>query len=298
MKNITIAAIIILLLGVAAYMSISTSTSDNSLGADNARVTDAEVKMIEKTTQNAGIDTSDREKPEHVYRDEVAIIGKSIESRDIVAYHYGSNDTGAKELLIVGGMHGSYSANTAKVAQEAAEWLKANESTIPANVSVSVMPNVNPDGLAKPAMRFNAHDVDLNRNFACDWKAEGKWQNKKVSGGTTAFSEPESKSIQKYIETHKPAAAIVYYSAAGGVYASSCGGAVSDATRSLLNTYATASGYKAHDAFTDYEISGDMVNWFASLNIPAVSVLLTNHTDTEWTKNEAGLKAVLQLFAK
>jgi hypothetical protein len=173
-----------------------------------------------------------------------------------------------------------------------------NVGTIPPNVSVTVIPALNPDGLAKVATRFNAHNIDLNRNFACDWKAEGKWQNKKVSGGSAAFSEPESKAIQNYIEMHKPAAAIVYYSAAGGVYASSCGGAVSEMTRALLNTYAAASGYKAHDAFTDYEISGDMVNWFASLNIPAVSVLLTDHTDTEWTKNEAGLKAVLQLFAK
>jgi len=32
------------------------------------------------------------------------------------------------------------------------------------------------------------------------------------------------------------------------------------------------------------------------MNIPAISVLLTNHTDAEWTKNKAGVDAVLQYF--
>jgi len=35
----------------------------------------------------------------------------------------------------------------------------------------------------------------------------------------------------------------------------------------------------------------------AKQNIPAISVLLTNHTDTEEDKNIAGVKAILGLFA-
>ena len=41
-----------------------------------------------------------------------------------------------------------------------------------------------------------------------------------------------------------------------------------------------------------------MVNWFAKQNIPAISVLLTNHTDTEWTKNQKGIEALLSYYAK
>ncbi len=40
--------------------------------------------------------------------------------------------------------------------------------------------------------RFNANDVDLSRNFDCNWQASALWQNKKVSGGNAVFSEPES----------------------------------------------------------------------------------------------------------
>ena len=43
--------------------------------------------------------------------------------------------------------------------------------------------------------RFNADGVDLNRNFDCDWAPTGTWQNKTVSGGTAAFSEPEAAAI-------------------------------------------------------------------------------------------------------
>src|SRR3989344_4219617 len=54
---------------------------------------------------------------------EQTVIGKSIEGRDILAYHYG---TGTKELLFVGGIHGGYEWNTALVAYELIGYLKAN----------------------------------------------------------------------------------------------------------------------------------------------------------------------------
>ena len=41
-----------------------------------------------------------------------------------------------------------------------------------------------------------------------------------------------------------------------------------------------------------------MTNWLAKIKIPAISVLLTNHEDTEWDKNLAGIKALLQYYAK
>jgi hypothetical protein len=40
-----------------------------------------------------------------------------------------------------------------------------------------------------------------------------------------------------------------------------------------------------------------MVNWLAKENIPAISVLLTNHSDIEWTKNKAGIEAILSHYA-
>ena len=41
-----------------------------------------------------------------------------------------------------------------------------------------------------------------------------------------------------------------------------------------------------------------MVNWFAKEKIPAISVLLTNHTDTDWSKNLSGIKALFKYYAE
>jgi len=40
-----------------------------------------------------------------------------------------------------------------------------------------------------------------------------------------------------------------------------------------------------------------MVNWMAAQNIPAISVLLTSHDDTEFTRNLAGIEAVLNAYS-
>jgi hypothetical protein len=69
-------------------------------------------------------------------------------------------------------------------------------------------------------------------------------------------------------------------------------------TKTLTNLYAQASGYKANEEFNFYAITGDMVNWLAKNNIPAISVLLTNHTDVEWDKNKKGIDAILEYYGE
>jgi murein tripeptide amidase MpaA len=242
-------------------------------------------------------------------------LGTSVEGAPITAYHYGNGPT---EILFVGGMHGGYSWNTALVAYELMDYLEATPTIVPQNVTVTVIPVLNPDGLKKVtgtterftfsdvdttesvrvSGRFNANDVDLNRNFDCDWQANATWQNRAVSGGTEAFSEPEARALKQYVETRQPTASVVWYSAVGGVFASNCRNGVLPETRTLTNLYADASGYQSYEEFDFYEITGDAVNWLAKNNIPAISVLLTTHTDTEWTRNKAGIDALLQYYGQ
>jgi len=242
------------------------------------------------------------------------VIGKSVQGSDITAYHYGE---GEKELLFMGGIHGGYEWNTVLVAYELMDYLQANPNVIPQGVTVTVIPVLNPDGLQKvvgsagrftassvPSLqeatipgRFNANEVDLNRNFDCDWQSVGMWQSREVDGGTSAFSEPESRAFRDYVNAAKPAAVVVWYSAAGGVFASNCHNGVLPETNTITNLFAQASGYPAYQEFNFYEITGDAVNWLAKNNIPAISVLLSNHTNTEWSKNQAGITALLDYYA-
>ncbi|PIQ68717.1 MAG: hypothetical protein COV91_02640 [Candidatus Taylorbacteria bacterium CG11_big_fil_rev_8_21_14_0_20_46_11] len=306
MKNTIIIVLILLVLGFGGYVLTRPATplmSDTDPTAQENKPVSEEVATTTDMTK------------EMVNGTERTVIGKSIEKRNITAYHYG---TGTDEVLLVGGIHGGYSWNTSLVAFEAMKYLKANPTAIPSNVTVTVIPVLNPDGLAKvtgkegefvvsditatqavqASGRFNVNEVDLNRNFDCAWQATGMWQNKPVSAGSAVFSEPESMAVKAYIESTKPKAVIVWYSAAGGVYSSSCDNGVLPATKNLTDVFAKASGYPAHESFDFYETTGDMANWLAKVNIPAISVLLTNHTDTEWTKNKAGIEAVLKIFAK
>lgn len=301
MKNIILGIIAVLILAGGAYFLLTNDTDDTTtVGTDTNTETSAE---------DEGEDT---ELPEE--DNTQTVLGTSVGGNDIMAYHYGTGDT---ELIFVGGIHGGYSWNTALVAYELMDYLEADLSNIAENLKVTVIPALNPDGLQavtgkvgeftsadvdatqaeQVTARFNGNNVDLNRNFDCAWRAEGVWQSRSVSGGSAPFSEPETQAVRDYITANTPVAVVVYYSSAGGVFASSCNNGVSDETRELTNLYADASGYPAFEEFDFYEITGDMVNWLAKNDIPGISVLLSDHQNIEWSKNRAGIESLLNYYA-
>jgi len=311
MKNTIIAIIVLLVVGFGVYYvlqkSSETTKVDNKI-SDAGSLESDDVLPVEP---DGGIGDGADPLPK-IVDDTKTVFGRSVDGNDLTAYHFGSGDT---EVLFVGGIHGGYSWNTVLVAYELMDYLEANPDKIPDNVKVSVIPVLNPDGLEKVtgklgqfspsdvsgntvAGRFNANDVDLNRNFDCQWQEKGTWQNKTVSGGSAPFSEPEADAMRGYIESKNPAAVITWYSAAGGVYSSSCNNGVSAETKELTKLYAEASGYKGYEEFDYYAITGDMVNWLAKEGVPAISVLLTTHTDTEWSKNLKGIEAILNHYAE
>ena len=242
-------------------------------------------------------------------------VGSSVAGRAITAYTYG---TGQTNLLFVGGIHGGYEWNSALLAYQFMDYLSAHPEAVPANESITVIPSANPDGVFKvigkegrfavadvPANpgplgtgRMNAHDVDLNRNFDCHWAATSTWQGRPESAGTAAFSEPEAQAIRTAITKYKPSAVVFWHSASGTVYASECGAGASTQDLAVMNTYATAAGYKTSAVFDAYSITGDAEGWLASIGIPAVTVELTTHDVVEFDKNLAGAKALFKLYQK
>jgi hypothetical protein len=296
-KNIIIAVLAIALIGAVAFLLLTSGKDTVVIVEDSATNTPVEVLPTEP---GGGIGDGEETVEEAAPNQELSresILGASVEGREIVAQHFG---TGEKEILLVTGVHGGYSPNTSALGQELVQFFTENEAVIPDNLRVTVIPLLNPDGATKEgsAGRFNAHKVDLNRNFDCDWSAKAIWRNEEVSGGTAAFSEPEAAALRDYVETHDPIAAVVWFSAEGKVYPSACGATPSNASVELAATFATAAGYPTEATFSAYDITGDMVNWFAKQGIPAISVLLSDHQNTEWSKNEAGIKAVLAKYAQ
>ncbi len=245
--------------------------------------------------------------------EKVTLIGKSVQNRDINAYSYG---TGSTTLVFVGGIHGGYEWNSVLLAYKFMDYLKANPNVVPKNITVTIIPSVNPDGVYKiigkegrftvadipnlesmASGRFNANNVDLNRNFACHWQATSTWQSKIVSAGTSAFSEPESKAFRDFALKIKPAAVVFWHSQANAVYASECYQGISTSTLNIMTAYSKASGYPPAKTFDSYVVTGDSSDWLASVNIPAITVELKTHETIEWEKNLAGVQALFKYFA-
>lgn len=244
---------------------------------------------------------------------ERSTIGTSVEGRAIEAYVYGD---GATRLLLVGGIHGGYEWNSVVLAYQMMDYLEENPAAIPGNLSVTIVPNANPDGVFKvvgkegrfaaadvPAGtdqslgRFNARGVDLNRNFDCRWQPESTWRSKTVSAGTAPFSEPEAAALRDLVTKEKPVAAVFWHSQANAVYASACGAEVLPETRAIMSAYAAAAGYSAVESFDAYPVTGAAEDWLASIGVPAITVELSSHESVEWEQNLAGVKALLGRYA-
>jgi len=242
------------------------------------------------------------------------LIGKSVKGRAIEAYTYGNGET---HIAFVGGIHGGYEWNSVLLAYKFMDYLSANPEIIPKNITVTVIPSANPDGVYKvigkegrftPADvstgiseapgRFNANNVDLNRNFDCKWQATSTWQNKLVSAGSAPFSEPEAKAIRDFVSKNNPVAVIFWHSKSNAVYASECKKGILSETLNIMNAYSKASGYQAIKTFDSYAVTGDAEGWLASINIPAITVELSTHETVEWEQNLAGIKALFEYYEK
>ncbi len=244
------------------------------------------------------------------------VIGISVEGRAIESYTYGSGET---TLLFVGGIHGGYEWNSVLLAYEFIDQLENKTVVIPDHLKVVVIPSLNPDGVYSVVKkegrflaeeippndahttgrgRFNANEVDLNRNFACKWKKESSWRGKTVSAGTAAFSEPEAAALRDLVEEINPSMVVFWHSQANTVYASECEKGILPKTLVAMNAYALAAKYNAVAAFDAYPITGDAEGWLASINIPAITVELETRTSPEWERNHAGIEAIFSLFSR
>lgn len=271
------------------------------------------VSVLSGLSRQKGIEEIDE--PEEEFWARYEVIGKSVQGRDIEAYSYGN---GSKHLLLVGGVHGGYEWNSVLLAYRAIDYFDELPNTIPSNLTVTIIPNANPDGTYKvvgkegrfsatevPADstllasgRFNANDVDLNRNFDCKWQPTSSWRGATVSAGTAAFSEPEARAIRDFVLENDPDVVIFWHSQANAVYASECETGILPVTLDVMNAYANASGYNAVSTFDAYPITGDAEGWLASIGVPAVTVELSSHETIEWEKNLAGTKAILEYIGK
>jgi len=225
------------------------------------------------------------------------LIGFSVAGRPIDAYTFGS---GEREYLIVAGIHGGYEGNTIALANELITYINENPSAIPADVTLYIIRNMNPDGEARDNGvdgRVNNNGVDLNRNFPshnwkADWDRNGCWIYRPTTGGPYAASEPETRAVINFIRNHQFNAMISYHSAALGVFPG--GVPWEEPSKRLAKALAKATGYPYPPIDTGCEYTGTLADWAVENDVgAAVDMELSTHKYSDFKEN---LKALKVLF--
>lgn len=223
------------------------------------------------------------------------VIGFSVAGRPLNVYQFGN---GPIEKMIVAGIHGGYEWNTIALADELIEYLETHPEVIPADHTLYILRAFNIDGYERSSWRSgraNENNVDLNRNFPSNWQPDwpraGCWNYLPIEGGSSAASEPETKALISFINSHDLTALISYHSAALGIFA---GGQPPDAgSLSLAESVAAVSEYPYPPIATGCVFTGQFVDWVSDQGIAGIDIELTNHQDTDFLINLAILSVFL-----
>ena len=222
-------------------------------------------------------------------------IGNSVQGRSITGYRFGNGPT---KILYVGGMHGDEKSSV-RTLNSFIDDLERNYTSIPADKTVIVLPNTNPDGYAA-STRINANSVDLNRNFPTfDW-ASGVYMPRNVflefGGGATPLSEPESSALASYTTSLSPRITLTFHATGRAVFANDARD-----SKAIADLYAEKSGFTSYnsadsDTFFSYPTTGEYEDWLRDKpNLPALLVELAGVSGNEFTRQKPALWAMLSL---
>lgn len=221
-------------------------------------------------------------------------IGQSFNGNPIKVTQIGE---GEKAVVLVGGMHAGFSPGTVSVAEKALEYFSTNGDEVPANVSIYIIPNANPDsvggGVEAKNGRLNGNGVDINRNFDCNWSSTAEWRSTAINPGAFAFSEPEAQALQDFFLNLQPEAVIFWEARGELVVPGRCGNQFHSDSQRLASVYGARSGYE-FGYITGYSITGDVADWLDRQGIAAIAILLSGYTNDDWNRNLRGLQDILQ----
>ncbi len=222
-------------------------------------------------------------------------IGYSVAGRPIEVYTFGH---GAHQRMFVAGIHGGYEWNTIALADELLKYINQNPDVIPDDATLYVLRDLNPDGDARVHDidgRVNDHGVDLNRNFPTNWSAtwnrDGCWNYGPTSGGTYAASEPETRALMGFLQTHKIETLISYHSAALGVFPG--GEPWEKKSIAFAKALAKATGYPYPPIETGCKYTGTLADYAVELGAVAVDMELSTHKYTDFNENVKALNILL-----
>ncbi len=220
-------------------------------------------------------------------------LGSSVQGRALTAYRFGS---GATKIVFVSGMHGNERSSYRTLIAFVDE-LERRYGEIPADKTVVIIPDINPDGYAAQS-RTNANGIDLNRNFPSNDWTTGVYMPGGLyldnGGGASPLDQPESASLASYINSIGPRAVLTYHAVARTVISNGAGD-----SSALASIYANNSGfaqydYSHEDGIFNYPTTGEFETWLADKKgIPTLLVELATMSSNEIYSQRSAMWAML-----
>ncbi len=200
---------------------------------------------------------------------QVQPIGRTVKNQRLLVYRFGS---GPRVRLVVAGTHGPDGLPGASLAERLMAAVRKTPSIIPADVTLFILPALNPDsapGVDDLAGVWNAHGVDLNRNFAFKWSPT--WDNTgcklgQGGAGEQALSEPEAQALVEFIGQNRVEMLLHYNRSFDGVQAG--GRPPSPEAAALAAAFAEAMG--TPPKVSDCPVNGMLSAWAADQGILAL----------------------------
>jgi len=230
------------------------------------------------------------------YSEGLREIGVSVQGKNIYLIKLGQ---GSKKILLVGGHHG-YEEESTSMLMRLADYFVRNAGEIPKEVSIWIVPALNPDGLDK-SQRQNANGVDLNRNYGVS-----NWVLDKTTmfySGPYPFSEPETRAVRTLFDEEQFSLAITYHTNRNLVESNSYKDKFIGFNK-YLGKVVARTGYKYLDAsdfsFEDLESKGEFVSWLYQVyDIPAVCVeMKTEPVEKSFERNKILLREMIKWVTK
>jgi hypothetical protein len=233
-------------------------------------------------------------------------IGKSVQNQPIKCFKIGN---GQKKILYVFGIHGN-EVGTVKLAYHFLIWANKNITKFKKH-TLFIIPSLNPDGYKKAIQnpeyfkggktgRFNANNVDLNRNFSTpSFQKKSLWsfgknysENTEIYCGEFGNSEPEIKSLTKFIKNQKIKILFMFHNAGQDVM-----GNKNETSQKLTKIYSKKTGFRyiSDNKWKLLKQTGTAKEWCEVNKIAYVEVEGSARWGSDWKKQKPALIATINI---
>ncbi len=214
-------------------------------------------------------------------------LGRSAGGRSIPLLEVGNPD--GPVVVLVGSIEGDQ-ADTSDVVRQLMDWYRSRPDQVPNGGLLYLIPSLCPDGNARSS-RFNANEVDLNRNWdSGNWTGNaivpGYPKGKPGAGGSAPFSEPETRALRDLLNQFYSSGRTVYLitlhstvnsGSRDQVFPGYTSVGIHDASKTLTQRVGNLIGYRYNTAWS-YDTTGEAIAWAAEQGIPSVDIVpLKNH---------------------